>query len=61
MKIQYIRVGDYFIPDLELPQESRPMGKWHGICQGYFSDNKNLGVLALFFDDTYVVWNESRE
>ena len=28
MEIQYIRVGDYFIPDLELPQESRPIGRW---------------------------------
>ena len=25
MEIQYIRVGDYYIPDLTLPEESRPM------------------------------------
>ena len=28
MKIEYIPVGDYCIPNLELPQESRPSGKW---------------------------------
>ena len=28
MEIQYIRVGDYYIPDLTLPEEPRPMGKW---------------------------------
>ena len=28
MEMQYIRMGDYFIPDLELPQESRPIGRW---------------------------------
>ena len=28
MKIDYIPVGDYCIPNLELPQESRPIGKW---------------------------------
>ena len=28
MEMQYIRVGDYFIPDLELPEEPRPIGKW---------------------------------
>ena len=28
MEIQYIRVGDYYIPDLTLPEETRPMGKW---------------------------------
>lgn len=33
MEIQYIRVGDYFIPDLELPEETRPMGQWGG-CIG---------------------------
>ena len=27
MKIDYMPVGDYCIPNLELPRESRPMGK----------------------------------
>ena len=28
MNISYIRSGDYFIPDLKLPEETRPIGKW---------------------------------
>ena len=28
MNVQYIRSGDYFIPDLKLQDESRPIGKW---------------------------------
>ena len=28
MNIHFIRVGDYYIPDLTLPRESRPIGKW---------------------------------
>ena len=28
MKIEYISVGDFYIPNLEPPQESRPIGKW---------------------------------
>ena len=28
MNIGNIRSGDYYIPDLKLPQESRPIGKW---------------------------------
>ena len=28
MNIPYIRSGDYYIPDLKLPEESRPIGKW---------------------------------
>ena len=35
MEMQYIRVGDYFIPDLELPQESRPIGKWGRMHREY--------------------------
>ena len=27
MNIPYIRSGDYFIPDLKLPGEPRPIGK----------------------------------
>ena len=33
MDINYIRVGDYFIPDLTLPEEPRPTGEWGG-CTG---------------------------
>jgi len=28
MNINYIRSGDYFIPDLKLQDESHPIGKW---------------------------------
>ena len=28
MNIPHIRSGDYFIPDLKLPEETRPIGKW---------------------------------
>ena len=28
MNINYIRSGDYFIPDLKLPEETRTIGKW---------------------------------
>ena len=28
MNISYIRSGDYFIPDLKLLEETRPIGKW---------------------------------
>ena len=35
MKIEYIPVGDYSIPNLELPQESRPIGKWGRMHRHY--------------------------
>ena len=27
-KITYTLVGDYYIPNIALPEESRPIGKW---------------------------------
>lgn len=35
MKIDYIPAGDYCIPNLELPQESRPIGKWGRMHRRY--------------------------
>ena len=35
MKMDYIPVGDYYIPNLELPQESRPIGKWGRMHRDY--------------------------
>ena len=27
-QITYIKTGDYYIPDLKLPEEHRPIGRW---------------------------------
>ena len=35
MNIYYIRSGDYFIPDLKLPEETRPIGKWGRMHRDY--------------------------
>ena len=35
MKMDYIPVGDFYIPNLELPQESRPIGKWGRMHRRY--------------------------
>ena len=35
MNINYIRSGDYFIPDLKLPEETRPIGKWGRMHRDY--------------------------
>ena len=47
MEMQYIRVGDYFIPDLELPQESRPMGKWGRMHRDYLREHKPIQYNCL--------------
>ena len=39
MNIQYIRSGDYFIPDLKLPEENRPIGKWGRMHRDYLKEH----------------------
>ena len=33
--ISYTLVGDYYIPDLQLPEESRPIGLWGRMHKAY--------------------------
>ena len=35
MEIAYVKCGDYYIPDLTLPEELRPMGKWGRMHREY--------------------------
>ena len=33
--IDYVLVGDYYVPDLALPEERRPIGRWGRLHQTY--------------------------
>ena len=33
--MDYIQVGDYYIPDLQLPEENRPIGIWGRMNKAY--------------------------
>ena len=37
--IQYIQVGDYYIPDISLPLPSRPIGKWGRLYRDFLKDH----------------------
>ena len=39
MKINYIRSGDYYIPDLKLPEETGPIGKWGRMHREYLKEH----------------------
>ena len=39
MNIQYIRSGNYFIPDLKLIVETRPIGKWGRMHRDYLKEH----------------------
>ena len=47
MDINYIRVGDYFIPDLTLPEESRPIGRWGRMHREYLREHKPIQYNCL--------------
>ena len=47
MNIHYIRSGDYYIPGLTLPQESRPIGKWGRMHRGYLKEHKPIKYNCL--------------
>lgn len=38
-KLTYIRCGDYYIPDIRLPEENRPIGRWGRMHRGYIKEN----------------------
>lgn len=40
MNIEYIRCGDYYIPNLKLPEENRPIGKWGRMHRDCLKDHR---------------------
>ncbi len=38
-KLTYIRCGDYYIPDIRLPEENRPIGRWGCMHRDYIKEN----------------------
>ncbi|MCI5483735.1 MAG: TnpV protein [Clostridiales bacterium] len=47
MDINYIRSGNYYIPDLTLPEEPRPMGKWGRMHREYLKEHKPIQYNCL--------------
>ena len=45
--LEYIRSGDYFIPNLTLPEETRPMGKWRRMHREYLKEHKPIQYNCL--------------
>lgn len=47
MNIPYIRSGDFFLPDLKLPEETRPIGKWGRMHRDYLKECHPVQFNAL--------------
>lgn len=39
-ELNYIRCGDYYIPDIRLPEENRPIGRWGRMHRDYIKEHK---------------------
>ena len=37
-ELNYIRCGDYYIPDIRLPEENRPIGRWGRMRRDYIKE-----------------------
>ncbi len=47
MNIQYTRSGDYIIPNLHLPKETRPIGKWGRMHREYLEKHHPIQYANL--------------
>ena len=45
-ELTYIRCGDYYIPDIRLPEENRPIGRWGRMHRDYIKEHN-----AIRFND----------
>lgn len=41
--IDYVLIGDYYIPDLKPPQETRPIGKYGRMHREYLKEHNPMG------------------
>ena len=41
-ELNYIRCGDYYIPDIRLPKETRPIGRWGRMHRDYIKDHNPI-------------------
>ena len=41
-ELNYIRCGDYYIPDIRLPDENRPIGRWGRMHRDYIKEHTTI-------------------
>ena len=45
--LDYVLVGDYYVPDLKLPEEHRPIGMWGRLHRTYLEQYRPARLLCL--------------
>ena len=51
-ELGYLQTGDYFIPDLKLPQENRSIGKYGRMHRDYLQEHNLIRVNDLVLEGT---------
>ena len=51
-ELSYIKCGDYYIPDIRLPVESRPIGRFGRMHRDYIKEYRPVLFEALCLDGT---------
>ena len=41
-ELNYIRCSDYYIPDIRLPEETRPIGRWGRMHRDYIKEHNPI-------------------
>ena len=54
--MDYVLVGDYYIPDLKLPNEERPIGKYGRMYREYLKDHNPMRFNDLVLDGQLLVY-----
>lgn len=52
MKLEYIRNGDYYIPNLTIQKEERSIGKWGRMHREFLRDHHPIQFSQLVLADT---------
>ena len=50
--IEYILVGDYYLPNLILPEETRPIGTWGRLHRDYLEAHRPIQYTNLITEGT---------
>ena len=58
-KLGYLKMGDYFVPDLKLPQENRSIGKYGRMRHRYLKEHRWVLYNAMILDGT--LWSHLAE
>ena len=57
-KLTYIRCGDYYIPDIHLPEKNRPIDHWGCMHRDYIKENNLICFNDLCLSDDLWIYLE---